>query len=157
MSIQDDEVFQDYFPDIKEKKMGKKKKKKRSTDMYMTLNLNEKFSTMSTERKQLFKTFMVDLFDKRQILSYFRDRDNPSNPLANIDDVKIEYKPEVAPKKGFLHLHALIAIEHHGFYSFQANALRAECKRIFGHSIYLSCPISSNERVKWQNYLLKGA
>ncbi len=153
MAIQDDEVFREYFPDEKEKK----KKKGRSTDMYMTLNLNEAYATMTIERKQLFKRFMVDLFDKRKILSYFHDKDDPTNPLANMDDVQIEYKPEVAPKTGRLHLHALVAIQHHGFYTFQANELRAEAKRVFGHNVYLSCPISSNEKIKWSNYLQKGS
>jgi len=74
-----------------------------------------------------------------------------------MDSSIVKYKPEVGPLKDRLHIHALVAIEHHGFYSFEANRLRAECKRVFGHSVYLSAPISSNERVKWQNYLLKGS
>lgn len=122
----------------------------------ITLNLNEKFSNMTTEQRKNFKQFAVDLFDKKQILNYFKDRENPSNPLANIQNVEIKWKPEVGPQQGKLHLHALVAITHTGFYTFKANALRSLATETFGHNVYLSCPVSSNERVKWESYLQKG-
>lgn len=154
MSLHEDEVFQEFFSE--KKKPKKKRKKKRSTDVFITLNLNEKFSSMSQEQKERFRDFAKDLFDKKDILLYFEDRDSPGNPLANMDNVQIDWKPEVGPQKGRLHLHALVAIEHHGFLTFKANELRDAARNLFGHSVYLQCPVSSNQRVRWENYLNKG-
>ena len=149
MSFSDDDVFEDF------KESKKRKKKNRSTELFMTLNLNEKFANMSREQKQKFKDFGVNLFDKRHILSYFRDQTNPENPLANMEHIQISWKPEIAPHTGKLHLHALVAMEHHGFYSFQANELREDARKLFGHSVYLNCPLSSNAKIKWLNYVNK--
>ena len=120
------------------------------------MNLNETFKSMTREQKEKFRDFAKDLFDKKDILQYFKDRDSPQNPLANIDKVQINWKPEVGPKKGRLHLHALVSIEHHGFLTFQANELREDARTLFGHSVYLQCPVSSNQKVKWENYVNKG-
>lgn len=148
--LQDDEVFGDMF------RSEEKHKKKKSTDMLLTMNLNEKFATMTTERKQLFKNFAVSLFDDKRILEYFKDKMSPANPLANMDHVDIKWKPEVGSKTGRLHLHALVSIEHHGWLSFRANDLREAARQYFGHAVHLSCPLSSNEKVKWENYIMKG-
>lgn len=150
MSLQQDEVFQDLY----EKKA--RPKKKRSTDMMVTMNLNEKFSNMSQEQKQKFKDFAVNLFDHKKILDYFENKGSPENPLRDMDWVEVKWKPEVGPVSGKLHLHALVAIEHHGFLTFKANKLREDAKKLFGHNVYLNCPVSSNERVRWYNYLTKG-
>lgn len=154
MSFEQDEVFHDFFEEKKVKKKNKSRQK--STDLMITMNLNERFATMSTEQKKKFREFAIDLFDKKHILSYFSDRENPSDPLLNIDNVEIKWKPEVGPTQGKLHLHALVAITHHGFYTFHANQLRQDATQIFGHNLYLSCPVSSSERVKWEAYLQKG-
>src|SRR4051812_41706127 len=154
MAIEEDETFAQLLKD--KSREGKKKARQRSTDMLLTLNLNEQFDHMSKEQKQKFRDFAVDLFDKKDILTYFQDRFSPGNPLANIENVEIKWKPEIGPKTGRLHLHALVAIEHHGFLSFKANRLRDHALKVFGHGIYLNCPISSNERIKWVNYLNKG-
>jgi hypothetical protein len=149
MSLRDDEVFQDlYTSDVK-----KKGRRKRSTDLMLTINLNERFETMDREQKQKFKDFAVSLFDKRKVLEYFKDKFSPDNPLAGMDSVDIQWKPEIGPKTGKLHLHARVAIEHQGFLTFQANGLREET--VFW-SFHLSCPVSSNERIKWENYVNKG-
>ena len=124
--------------------------------MLMTLNLNEKFSTMTAERKKQFKDFAVYLFDNKNILNFFKDKTSPGNPLAHMDHVEIKWAPEVGKESGRLHLHALVAIEHHGFLSFKANEFRAYAKEYFGHAIHLDCPLSSNEKTKWENYLQKG-
>jgi hypothetical protein len=147
--LKNDEVFGDLFE-------RKKQKKKKSTDVFITLNLNEVFATMSTERKHLFRSFGVKLFKEEDILLYFKDMTNPEYPLENMDKVEIKWKPEVGPKNGKLHLHALVAIEHHGFYTFQANELREHARQVFGHSVYLQCPVSSNARTRWNNYIHKG-
>jgi len=150
MSIQEDEVFTDLFE--------KKKSKARSTDMRVTLNLNERFSSMTGEQKQQFKKFANFLFaeDQQGILDFFIDRTSPEDVHANIDKIEIKWLPEIGPKNGKLHLHALVSIEHHGFLSFQANELRSFAKDYFGHGIYLNCPISSSEKLKWANYIQKG-
>src|SRR5271170_1833180 len=120
--IENDEVFQEYFDEDseldEEETKKKKKKKKRSTEMFVTMSLNEVFTTMTTERKILFRDFAKWLFDQRKILMYFHDMTNPSDPLQNMDNVHIEWRPEVGKEKGVLHLHAIVSIEHHGFYSF---------------------------------------
>ncbi len=72
-----------------------------------------------------------------------------------MQNVEIKWKPEIGPQQGKLHLHALVAITHTGFYTFKANELRSLATETFGHNIYLSCPVSSNERVKWESYLQK--
>lgn len=156
MSLEQDDVFRDFFEEGKQTKKKKKGRKLKSTDLMITLNLNEKFTNMTTEQKRAFRQFAVDLFDKKQILSFFKDRENPSNPLANMQNVEIKWRPEVGPQQGKLHLHALVAITHTGFYTFKANELRSFATQTFGHNIYLSCPVSSNERVKWESYLQKG-
>ena len=69
MSFSDDDVFEDWKQEPESK--NKKKKKNRSTEMFLTLNLNEKFTQMSREQKVKFRDFGVNLFDKRHILSYF--------------------------------------------------------------------------------------
>src|SRR4051812_30734965 len=117
MAIEEDETFAQLLKD--KSREGKKKARQRSTDMLLTLNLNEQFDHMSKEQKQKFRDFAVDLFDKKDILTYFQDRFTPGNPLAYIENVEIKWKPEI----GRLHLHALVAIEHHGFLSFKANCL----------------------------------
>ena len=121
----------------------------------LTLNLNESFVNMTEEQKIRFRDFMVRLFDDREILQYFEDKFSPENPLANIASVEVKWRPEVGPSQGKLHVHALVAIEHHGFFSFKANKLREDCRKYFGHAVYLQCPISSNARTKWLNYINK--
>lgn len=155
MSLQDDEVFGSYYDD-EVKKAKKKPPKRRSTEIFLTLNLNERLADMDQEQKIRFKDFGVALFDHRKILGYFKSKTNPSDPTRDMDKVKISWKVEVGPKSGKLHFHALISIEHHGFLTFRPNELREDAKTYFGHPIYLSCPISSNERVKWENYISKG-
>src|SRR5258708_23177846 len=115
MNIEKDKVLKKYFGDEGEEKKVKKKRKK-STEMYMTMNLNEIFATMTQERKIIFRDFCKWLFDEKKILMYFDDLTSPSNPLSNIDNVTIEWQPEVGKQNVFLHCHALVAIEHHGFY-----------------------------------------
>src|SRR6185437_6311046 len=117
--------FKSTFQKKREKKR-RRGRKPRSTDVYITLNLNEVFKDMSRERKVLFRDFCEQLFGPRKgILLYFRDREHPLDPLVNMDSSIVKYKPEVGPLKDRLHIHALVAIEHHGFYSFEANRLRA--------------------------------
>ena len=147
--LQQDEVFGDLFQD------NKRKKKKKSTDLLMTLNLNEKFSTMTSERKKQFKDFAVSMFDNKKILEFFKDRTSPENPLAHMDHIEIKWAPEVGKETGRLHLHALVAIQHHGFLTFKANDFCAYAKDYFGHSVYVDCPVSSNEKINWENYLQK--
>jgi hypothetical protein len=130
--------------------------KEKSTDIFLTLNINEYFAHMSPEQKVKFRDFCIDLFDKKRILTYLVDRFSPSNPLANVESVDIRWRVEVGPKSQKLHVHSLIAINHTGFLTFRANDLREEARKIFGHHIYLSSPISSNERTRYANYINKG-
>lgn len=154
MSLRDDDVFGSYYE--QEFKKEKKRPKRRSTEIFLTLNLNERLVTMNSDQKTKFKEFGVALFDHRKILDYFKSKTNPTDPLRDMDEVKISWKPEVGPKTGKLHIHALISIEHHGFLTFQPNELRDDAKEYFGHAIYLNSPVSSNERTKWENYISKG-
>jgi len=153
--LREDEVFADLYPDEEKGEDKKRKKRLRSTDMYITINLNESFLTMSTERKLLFKNFAVNLFDRKGILSFMRDEMDPGNPLANIEKADITWKPEVGKKQNRLHLHAFVGIQHRGFYTFEANQLRDEAEKVFGHAIYLNCKFGSSAHVRWMNYLNK--
>jgi hypothetical protein len=153
--LREDEVFADLYPEEDKDKKKKKKPKIRSTDLYITINLNESFTTMSPERKLLFKTYAVKLFDQRGILSFVSDEEDLDNPLANIDKVEVVWRPEVGTQKKRLHLHAFVGIEHHGFLTFEANQLRADAEAVFGHKIHLDCKYGSNARLRWISYLNK--
>lgn len=146
------------FEEIFETKQRQGKKKgKKSTDIFLTINLNQKFANLTQEEKLKFKAYAVKLFDEKEILQYIRDRESPDNPLGNVDHVGIEWKAEIGPERGLLHLHALVAIQHHGFLSFRVNELRAYSKKYFGHGVHIDAPISSNERIKWLNYINKNS
>ena len=141
-------------PQIEEKK---KKPRKRSTEVFFLLNLNERFATMSEERKQLFRNFAQQHFEHSyDIILYFHDRLSPDCPLENVDTLRIEWVPRVGPRSGKLFLCALVAIKHHGHFTFRANELREIARDVFGHSIYLSSSISFNKTKKWENYLATG-
>src|SRR4051812_41544293 len=115
MSLSDDEVFRDYF---EEEKKDPRNRGRKSTELFLTMNLNERLSTMTAEEKRDFKAFAETLFGpKRKILTYFTDKKSVDDPSRNILDVKIRWKPEVGPKTGKLHLHALVSIEHDGFFT----------------------------------------
>ena len=132
---------------------GKKKPRKRSTEVFFLLNLNERFATMSEERKQMFRDFATNHFQRYDIMLYFHDRESPENPLENVDALRIEWVPRVGPVSGKLFLCALVAIKHHGHFTFRANDLREIARDIFGHAIYLSSSVSFNKQKKWDNYL----
>src|SRR5690242_5808490 len=97
-TLQDDEVFGEMFDSKKPRP-----KRKRSTDVFITLNINEKFENMSIEQKQKFKEFAIRLFDDRKILDYFKSKTSPDNPREDMDDISISWKPELGPKTQKLH------------------------------------------------------
>jgi hypothetical protein len=97
------------------------------------------------------------MFDKRGILEYFEDKMSPENPLANVENVEIDRNAEVGPKQHKLHLHAFVGLEHHGFLSFRANDFREAARQKFGHAVYLNCPLSSNAKTRYLQYIHKQA
>ena len=139
-------------PQIEEKK----KLRKRSTEVFFLLNLNERFATMSEERKRLFRDFAQQHFERYDIILYFHDRLSPESPLDNVDSLRIEWVPRVGPVSGKLFLCALVALKHHGHFTFRANEFREMARDIFGHNIYLSSSISFNKTKKWENYVASG-
>jgi hypothetical protein len=110
---------------------------------------------ISQEEKTKFKEFAQYLFDQDRLLDFISDRTSPENNVANIERYSSEYQFEIAPKTGFLHLHALVEIQHTGFLRFNVNQLRAYAKNLFGRNLYIHAPISANENVLWRNYIKK--
>ena len=153
MSFQGDEVFGDLYQEEKKKVSPHKKK---STDILLTINLNEKFVDMSVEQKQRFKDWCKYLFDDKHILDYLTSTTSPESPLDDVDEVDVKWKPEIGPIQGRLHLHAMVAIVHHGFLTFHPNLLREDALDEFGHKVYINAKVSSNQRVKWESYMEKG-
>ena len=108
MALEDDEVFGDYF---EEEKKDPRNRRRKSTELFLTMNLNEKLTNMTNEEKRDFKSFAETLFGpKRKILEYFTDRTSTDDAGRNILEVKIRWKPD-----------ALVSIEHSGFFTFHPN------------------------------------
>src|SRR5690349_4801484 len=122
MSFRGDDVFGDLYQEEKKKVS---RHKKRSTDILLTLNLNENSSICPSNKSNVSRTG-ARTYLTTHILDYLTSTTSPESPLDDIDEVSVKWKPEIGPVQGRLHLHALVAIVHHGFLTFHPSLLRED-------------------------------
>ena len=110
---------------------------------------------MSTEEKKKFLDFVQFTFDKDRIFDFISDRASPDDSRKNIRDVVVEYAFETGEEKGLLHAHILVSVKHQGFLTLRVNDIRALARKIFGHNLYISAPVTSDSTSSWLAYINK--
>jgi len=130
-----------------------------STDVYITINFLQSYFDMSRKRSQDYLEFSKDLFGKKQgILQYFDDQNEDGSiqeVFLRLFEAHTAFYPEVAPKTGFLHIHAFVQLQHCGYFQFHPGQLHQTFQKLFGHSAQIRTPIGSNRALTWKQYMVK--
>jgi hypothetical protein len=132
--------------------------KERWSLLFFTINSNRLWIDTLVPFRRKFREVMVQLFDKEGIAFYLRDTTvaaEEEDMLQNVTELQSEWRSEVGKKKGFLHAHALVQVEHKGNMRVDLAGLRAMLREQLGHGCYLNMQSGSDQLAAWRAYLRK--
>lgn len=131
------------------------KKKVKFTTILFTINSQKDASKLSDEDRNKFKSFINKYLLSDDVFQFFTDDNSKDNVKKNIVSVEQKGEIEIGNKVNRYHAHAIIKIEHTGFFHFQPNKFRDFAKKELGYTIHLDSKFGSETSRIWEQYMAK--